>query len=665
MAYGDAQQKVKNWAESETVRERVRKEIVPLMEEVRQDRARLNFNWARYHKAWSKEHEFQAYQGKSNIYMPATKKGVETLVAQTVAATFPGDEFFAVEPERDEWGDMAADVQVLEQNRAEDAKVRQHAEAYYRQLFMKGNSPARVHWKSKSYSTVKRTKAVEREAELYGSLMSGESELETSYEGPCFTPIPAEDFYAYPVTANSLEDATLVFEDFTEAKRCLVRDAERGKYVKSEVVAAGSDPIPEKQAADQERLSGQGMTPPQGTGQAELVAYVDASHVYCDFDPSARSLEEERNPVPFCFTVTKDGKVLRAVEARFTCPGACHPYVMGRLGQVVGRLYGSGVVEDIYPLQLLLNDQVNQAMDIATWVLNPGIVSNPNVLMGALTEFFPGFQVLATDVNNAIKEFRPPQEMIQSSAVLMTQTQSWLQEMMGAMPVLSGGSAPGRAFRTATGVGTAQTNAQLPLQQIVRSQETDTWQPSMKRFWALDRAFAKDPVLIAAGGPFAQQAARSINPMQLYGDYRFRWNASTQLMNVQVRGQQIMQALQVLSNPATIQALSAAGVRVDLAPLITRLMRDVFGFRDTDKILVKGAPTPPQQAQQPQQWPTPPEAPAGAPGSNSLNGATPELDPSGAFGAVRNEANMLAGGMGDLGLYAASEGNPGDDELDG
>jgi hypothetical protein len=649
MAYGDQQKAVKNYAESEEVRARVKKEIIPLMDECRQSRSQLNFDWARYHKAWSKEHEFQAYQGKSNIYIPATKKVVETLVAQTVAATFPGDEFFAVEPERDEYGAMAADVQVLEQNRAEDAKIRQHAEAYYRQLFMKGNSPARIHWKSKNYSTVKRKKAVEKEDELYGLLKK--PELAVGYEGPCFTPIPVENFYAWPATANSLEDADGVFEDFTSTKRDLMRKAAQGVYVKSECEAAGSAVNPEKEMADQARLASQGISPPQA--EQTTVKYVDCSHVFCEFDPDAKEEEAEKNPRPFCITVTKDGKVLRVVEAHYTSPGACHPYVLGRLGQIVGRLWGSGTVEDIYPLQLLLNDQVNQAMDIATWVLNPGIVSNPNVLMTAVTEFEPGFQVLATDINNALKEFRPPQEMIQSSAVLMTQTQSWLNDFGMAPPVLQGGSAPGRAFRTATGIGTAQKNAETPLQQIVRSQETDTWQPTMKRFWGLDQVFAKDPVVISAGGPFALAAKKTINPMSLYGDYRFRWNASTQLMNVQVRGQQIMQALQVLGNPQTMQALMQFGVRVNLMPLIQRLLRDVFGFRDTDKILVQSPQQPPMPGMPPPQPGAEPQQPVQDPGS--LNGAQPGLDPSGAFGAVRQEANLLAAGEGENNLPGEEE----------
>jgi hypothetical protein len=644
MAYSDQQGKVKNWAGSNTVRERFKKEVLPLMEETRSQRSKLNLSWSRYHKAWTKEHEFQAYLGKSNIYLPTTKRGVETKVSQAVAATFPGDEFFIAEPERAEYSAMTADVQALEQNRVEAAKVRMHAEAHYRQLYMKGNAPGRIHWKEKVFSTDARKKAVKTEEELYGSMETQEA---YAYSGPCFTPIPAEDFYAWPPTVSTLEEADGVFEDYITTKRKLKMRADAGFFDKEMVEnivtgASNSD----KDAADAARMSDQGITPPQQSDMKQ--EYVACSHVFLDFDPEAESEDASKNLRPFHFTVTHDGKVLRAVEAKHTSPGACHPYVLGRIGQITGRLWGSGDVEDIYPLQLLLNDQVNQAMDNATWSMNPGIVSNPNVLMTAITEFEPGFQVLATDVNNALKEFRPP-DMIQSSSLLMTQTMSWLQEMLGASPVLSGGSTPGRAFRSATGVGVANQNAQLPIQQVVRLQEIDVFQPMLKGFWNLDKAFAKDEVLIRAGGPNLPPA-RSVDPKSLFGEYRFRWSASTQMMNVQVRGQQIMQALQVLSNPQTAGMLAQMGIRINLAPLINRLLRDVFGFRDAEQILVQGpSPMPPDmQPGQPQPGQPGQEQPAGDPGANPLAGANME-DPSGGFGAVRMEANDIAGAFGQLG----------------
>lgn len=678
------QGKVKNWAGSETVRDRIKRELLPLMEEVRQRRMRLNFDWARYHKAWAKQHEFQGYIGRSNIYLPAAKKGVETLVAQVVSATFPGDEFFAVEPQKPEYAEMALDVQALEQERVETAGVRSHAEAYYRQLFMKGNSPARVHWRSKKFSTSTRRSKAENEAALYGAIQDAEEVL---YDGPCFTPIPVEDFYAWPETASTLDEASLVFEDFTTTKHALVRAAVKGKYDLDEAKAINPSPIEQKQVADQERLSSQGMPTPQAGGSGGVpVEFADASHAYFEFDPDASSLEDERNPRPFCVTVTRDGKVLRVVEAKYISPGAVHPYVLGRIGQVVGRLWGTGTVEDIYPLQLLVNDQVNQAMDVGTWVLNPGVISNPNVLMGVMPELEPGFNALATDVNAAARFINPPQEMIQSSTILLQQTLSWLQDFIGSPPVLQGGAAPGRAFRTATGVGTAQKNAELPLTQVVRLQETDVWQPMLRRFWGLDRVFAKDTVLLGLGGQGAMSAKGSVDPTQLYGDYRFRWSASTQLSNVQVRGQQIMQALDVLSRPPVVALLGQLGAKVNLVPLIKRLLRDVFGFRETNQIVIQGPPPPPQPPQPqggppqqpprgaqrggpPQGGPPPGPPPGPLPGpppppqqppafqmqglpdfGNPLNGAQGQ-DASGDFGAVRLQANALAGMFGDMNQF--------------
>src|SRR4051812_16350513 len=93
-AIPEQQGPVKNWAQLERVRERVRKEIIPLCEEIRQARLPLETFWQRYEKAWTMEHEFQNYFGRSNIYMPVANKQVETLVGELVTATFPGDDFF-------------------------------------------------------------------------------------------------------------------------------------------------------------------------------------------------------------------------------------------------------------------------------------------------------------------------------------------------------------------------------------------------------------------------------------------------------------------------------------------------------------------------------------------------------------------------------------------
>src|SRR5688572_7803235 len=73
---------VKNYAAGNTdaavrLRERIKTEIVPMAETIRQARLPLEEQWARYEKAWTMEHELQSYLGRSNIYMPVTNKQVE------------------------------------------------------------------------------------------------------------------------------------------------------------------------------------------------------------------------------------------------------------------------------------------------------------------------------------------------------------------------------------------------------------------------------------------------------------------------------------------------------------------------------------------------------------------------------------------------------------
>lgn len=634
---------IKNYAKNPTLVERVVKELIPRCRTIRDARAPLEAQWASFHKAWTMEHESRGYDGHHDIYLPAANKVVETLVSQLVAATFPGDEFFNVEATKSAWQSMSADVRALEMQRVRNARVRSHAEAFYRQLLIKGNSPARVHWAElKKRGKLRKSSVKDAERLLLGQ--GSEDHSYTIFEGPMFTTLKAEDVYFWPENISHIESALIAFEVVSTTRKALLYEARRNKtYVEDTVRELKGERDTTKQSNDQETLASHGYT-----GETELHRSdrVDIVHCYTDMDLSAAEEDDEHACVPVCVTFTWGGKVLRIVEADAVCPGRIHPFVLGRMGTIVGRVHGTGVVERIHPLQLLLNDQMNQAMDCATYALNPIILTNPDAVQGVLPDLEPGVQMLVRDVNSAMKFDRPPTDLIQSGSMLMTQTMSWMQDFGGAPPVLSGGSTPGRAFKTATGIGTAQQNATTPLQQMVRLCEVDVWEPMLQGFWLLDQRFATEEVLIEQGG-MTLGDPKYMDPMSKYGEYKFRWLASTQASNQQVMAQQVQQLIQMLSSPAIIQVLQQepAPKRLVISPLIERIIR-TFGLRDVERILVDGKiPTDavpgvdaPEQGQQQQPM---------MPGLESLAGAQGQ-DPGGQFGAMRMGANELAGAFGQM-----------------
>src|SRR5688500_10817838 len=253
---GERTAKVKNWAEDPRVRDRIRQELVPLLKIVRDRRRSLSDMWESLFKVWTLEHEAPRYAGRSNIYVPAGKKGAETLVAQLVAGTFPGDDYFGVDPRDSYHATRAIDVKNVLKHRIENvAKVRANAERFYRQLVITGNSPVKIYYERR----VVTGKARKRKEGLdLGEIGPAEYIL---HDGPVFQTLDVTNFFVFPENVNDLRDAELVFEDLAIPAATLRKRAREGAYVKSEVEKAVRASYAEgPNRADVSRLSAQGIS---------------------------------------------------------------------------------------------------------------------------------------------------------------------------------------------------------------------------------------------------------------------------------------------------------------------------------------------------------------------------------------------------------------------
>jgi len=617
---------LKNWASIERVRNRVRNEIVPWLDEVRGRRATLDNRWSELTRVWTLEHDEKPYAGRSNIYMPSGKKVADTLTYQLTSATFPGEDYFGVDatrPEDAERSNLVRDA--LRQRLERDTHVRSKAELVYRQLVIKGNAPAKFTYRRKSLRTMRASRT--------DPFSTPEHVL---YDGPVFEPVDANTLYVWPETADSLEEAMLVFQDMTLPLSLLRQRARDGIYDKGAVERATAGAVSSAAIAEQNRLQSQGIPDVSDSGKYAGHSMVDVTEVYLEFDPSAATANEEVNPLPFLITVTGTGEVLRVIRNPFWHQQP--PFAWGRMGLLPGRFYGTGFLDAVRELNILLNAHVNQGMDGATWALNRGVLYNPNLIQGDMPNMSPGMAIPVNDVNAAFREFGPGLEVINAVSNLATQAMAWIQDHGGAPPVLQGGSSPGRAFRTATGVGTAQRNASIPIQEIVKRMEDEVWKPTLYFFFMLDQQFAPDAF-------FARYARQGEVPMRygpqdLEGDWRFQWRASDQTDNKAVKGQQLLQLIQLLSSPAIAAVLQANGLSFNPSPLIRQLYTQVYGMRDIDEVLLK-------QAVQ-SVMPGMPGATGGAPGMapGALNGENPSLVDNAEFTRMREGANAEAGAMG-------------------
>jgi hypothetical protein len=633
-----ASERPRNYATVDKVRQRIQKEIVPLINNVRSNRQAMNAWWRKLFHVWTMQHDGdEGYRGKSKLFMPAGRKGIETLSAQLIAGTFPGDDVFGAMARGDDANaaDRAENVKrVLKYRIDSTANVRIKADPFYRQLVITGNSPVKVFHQRKSIN-----------AKLRNVLGMMETKERILFDSPVFKPVDAADFYMWPESVDDTRDVQIMFEDLSTTYAHALSRARDGAYDMEQVKKSGSNSNQQTRTSTQDRLEAQELSLTDTSGGWGVV---DITEIWMDFDPAAESKEEERNPVPFLITITAGGEVWRAIPNPFW--HQMPPFLPGRMGITQGRILGTGFVEAIRELNRLLNDQTNQAMDAADYVINPIVKTNPLLVHGRLAKLAPGVQWFVTDIERAVSFERPPVELINASSILMTQTQSWIQDFMGAPPVLSGGGAPGRAFKTATGIGTAQANARLPLQEIVRLQEECVWKPMLMMFHSIDQQFAKEPFLV----PGKEQGQRTrLSPDSIAGDWDFEWLASTQTSQAAMKGSQIMEAVSLLSNPKIIETLQANQVRVNPAPLMRRLFQEVLGIRNVDEVLIRDAlGPPPPKPLMPEVSTQAPQPPGGFEQPINL----PEEMQGPGFEDMREESESISALMGSLPIAGLTQG---------
>lgn len=568
----DPTKKQKNWAEVDTVAVRIKREIIPLLDLIRSRRQILNQTWQSYLRIWDLMHEDQGYLGRSNIFMPSGRKVVDTTCAQLVSGTFPGDDNFGVsayEPERDQ--DALYVKAVLRQQIDNVARVRVWAEVHYRQLAIAGNSPCKIYYDRKTVQSIRRKR------EMFGRPAATEHVL---YDGPRFEPIDIQNVYYFPEEVTNPDDAAMVFEDLTTTMGNLRRKAADKLYYSVAVEAAGeSARQSEKDQAANANQEAIGMS---SVHDVEGYGAMDLTELYMNFDPLSEKLSEEKNPVPFKIVIC-NGEVLQAIRNPFWHQRP--PYRLGRMSAVVNRVYATGVVDSIRNLVLLLNDQVNQGMDAATFALNPIVLKNPNLVFGTLADIEPGVEWEVMDVNEAVKFLTPDGAVINNMSVLTTTTNGWINDYSNAPPVLQGGSSPGRAFRTATGIQAASQNARVPLQEIIRLNEAEVFEPMLWMFHCLNEQFAQRDYLIYMNG--GKQPPTRIMRHTLAGDWCFKWLASTQTDNKMLKGSQLQELIALLTQAPVQQNVAAQSVVINLVPLIRQLCEEVYGQRNVDSFLVQ------------------------------------------------------------------------------
>lgn len=596
-----------------------------------------------------KHGESQAYKGEANSYLPTYAKASDTRTSHINRALFPTDTVLDVVAEGgDDIEEQDPDaVKSWMQYQLEQANFRVNMKKHVRTLNDFGFAVSKVFWhRPPDPDKAVKLRKLQALKGLYGDLSAA------SCEGLRFLPRDIFAFYVWPTSIDSLDQASLIYEVIQVSKQYADLRFKSGQWLNRDTCGWPDRVNYQTQAMQEqaEKVTSSADTAIGTTARGELGEWGLVKECWLRM-PVPNALygpdEVKGSPVPVKVVLINNTPV-EAIRNPFWHQKA--PYVGGALNPRPGQIYNTGLGRMGLELQSLINDTMNQTQDNVTYGLNPMAVLNPSQLVGtAGVQIKPGGVINTTDPAG-VKWDRPPVEQVAYGNQQLSLLTSFMNDLLGTPPIIQGTSSKGSA-KTATGSQILQNNVKTDLQDVVEDLELSVVIPTMELAYMLGQQYEKAERFIAITGEEPVRFTRDA----FLGQYKFRWLASSQTENRQVRGAQALQFLAQLVNPAILQLLLAHGKIINPEPLLKLIYATTVGGRDFDKIIQPAPMMPMMGAGQPPPGNVPGEESGDRPRSavEQAPGGSGEVAPGEAedFMSVRQGADEEAAMLGAMGGY--------------
>lgn len=618
-----------NFAEDPATQAYLLEHVLNVIPQVRLHRQALEEEWREERRMALLQHDSnQSYIGRSNAYVPSYLRAENTLVSKLTRGLFPSDQYLDVTEEA--LGDEAAaqaTKQYLKYEFDKCMRLRNNLKPYIRQFIRHGWSVGKH-----SYHKEMKAKVKGRKALTDGAVLAT-MEKDTSTEGSRFKALSIFNFYVWPTTVDSLDEATLIFEDVDVPMWFIKEMFDKGRWPSKLRDAALNAPVDPTHLFNTQHqqidMVNNSIVPTGGTpASGDIAQWRMLTEVWVSIPlPTAAYAQGEEVGSPVLCKVILAGQVAVEVSRQPYWHGKT-PYVDVRSMPEPGSYYCKGHGFIARYLQYLINDFANQTNDNGTYALNPVTLMNPNTLAGTPAPLKPGAVLLTTDVQNGIKFDRPPVEQIQYGQQLLQSWVSMLHDNVGTPPIMQGTNA-GKGARTATSSQILQANAENPIQDMVEDFEQAVMQPLMMMTHSNGLQFREGQFWVQITG----LPPIKLTPQQIVGDFKFEWCASSQAASKQQQAQQAMQLLQLATNPAILQLLAQKGMTIDPAVLLKKVYSDGFGFRGFEQFVVPMMMSP--------GMPGAPQAP-GAPAPGATNAGAGANQQPGALEPQNGEGEQFA-----------------------
>lgn len=564
-----------NFATDAAARQWVEDNLLPAITQAESDGENIRAEWREIQKMVFLEHSDVGYVGESNAYVPAYAKASASKVSALSRALFPSDQFLDVTAEKDE--DTAYEEELkawMHYQFENNAKLRLGMKPFLRQLVDYGFSIGKVWW-NKPVIPDKAASLNKTLTGLYGGMGAA------ACEGLRFQTRSIFSWYCWPTTVDSLDAASLIFEVMQVSKQFADNMFKAGRWVNRDEVGEGDTADDaEVNLQEQQNLVQKNTSTAVSSGvKGELGSWFYAKECWLRMPVPARLYgpdEVKGSPVP-CKVLLVGGVPVEITRNPFWHQKP--PYVMHRLEERPDMLHGIGIGRMALELQRLLNDTTNQNQDNLTYALNPlAIIQSGAIVGNQNVKIAPGAVFNVTDVS-AVKFDRPPIEQVQYGNVREQQLISAINDFGGAPAMMQGTSSKG-VSKTATGSQILQNNVKGESQDVVEDIELAVLVPAMQMAASLGQQYETDERFLAITGGRPVRFRREA----FLGQYKYRWMASSQTANQQMRAQQALMFLQQLT--PLMPVLAQQGKTIDPIPVMRRFYADAIGGRDFDKVVV-------------------------------------------------------------------------------
>ena len=544
---------------------------------MRDRRSLIEQTWLNHHATWTGQRVQTNF--KSDMFqhhVPAARRAVERFVTRLSQQLLPTAEFFEVFPTDDA---------------GEDADVMGSAAEAIR-AFM-------LHLMTKRIRIRSLVKQLGRTFLLYNRAIAKTSiqvidapvriRQEVTHIKQAWPTARAVDpfvFYVWPETVTDAEDAQVLVEDMMMPWDQYVENAEMGVCEKIERRDLSHPTWPTYIV---QRLGYQGITEPSAIGRGMDTEDAEKRRDEPPVDFVAMSevwfRSEGRWKQTWLVWNVPDGP--RIVRYKAT-PMPKHPYRMSVARAIPGQQYTTGMMDDLYPMQGLLDDQINlalegQAMSMSgIAAIDPDMVARSNSIV-----WRPRAKWLVKP--DGVKFLQPP-DVTDASIKGMQMILGFIDSFSGSTP-LSEGTPPRGMPRAGFAASTLTSLAMADIRDVAQTLEEEILSPMLSDLYTLAALFIPRSQLIRVPGS-QNMAPKLLTIEDFVGEWAFQWVGSLQSQDMQVKAQRMVAFLGVMGKigPTVTQDLAERGKRLNWELLLKRMWRDSLGERGADSIITQMSP---------------------------------------------------------------------------